>query len=55
MGDTFANSQIIFDPNRKLGQLKRLQYYSKDENGKLEWVVKTKDEHWLYERNYDIH
>ena len=55
MGDSFENSQIIFDPNRKEGQLKRLSLNSKDENGKLEWVVKTKDEHWLFERNYEIH
>ena len=55
MGDSIANSQILFDPNSKLGQLNRLQSISRDENNNLEWVVKTKNEHWLYERNYEIH
>ena len=43
MGDEAANNQTIFDPNRKDGQLTRLDYSSKGEQNKLEWNVPARN------------
>ena len=54
-GDEDANSQTLFDPEGKEGELTRIDYNKKGEQNKLEWIVPPRNQHWLFERNYEVH
>jgi len=55
MGDEVANNQVIFEPNRNEGKLRREEYNRKNEHNKLDWNIPAKDQHYLYERNFEVH
>jgi hypothetical protein len=54
-GDEDANSQTLFDPEGKEGELTRIDYNKKGEQNRLEWIVPPRNQHWLFERNYEVH
>ena len=55
LGDEEADKQIIFD-NQQSREISLVQNMSApQQKQQLDWKILTCDEHWLFERNFEVH